>query len=141
MSDDKSPRLLAPGSFSDGQDQEDHGSPFMRIFGTDTPETLAARIYEEMRLIWGEQAARAAFVSVIKRKRGGRPARQQLQPNDQYMLDAYDLWSTAPGNDRNEKLNFARYWIRINNTTRQSPEAVKKHLDRLIKFVGRKPIV
>lgn len=141
MSDDRPPRLRSPGSFSDGRDQEDVGHPFALIFGSDTPVTLAARVYEQMRLIWGEQKTRAAFGSVIKRERGGRPASTVIQPNDQHMLDVYDLWSTVPGNDRKQKLKFSKYWIEKNGITRQSPDAVTKKLNRLLKVRGRKPIV
>lgn len=117
--------------------QLDHGSPFTRIFGTDTPKTLAARIYEEMCLIWGEQKARAALKSAIERGHEGRPARQRLEPNERFMLGVYELWSTVPGHRPDDKLGFARYWLE--KFGGQSLGAIRKQLDRLIEFADKNP--
>lgn len=121
----------------DQSGQVEHGSPFTRIFGTDSPKTLATRVYEEMCLIWDEQKVRTAFQSVLERNHEGRPARQRLEPSERWMLDAYELWSTVPGHSPDDKLGFAKYWHEKSGG--QSVAAIRKQLDRLIEFADKNP--
>ena len=121
----------------DQSGQVDHGSPFMRVFGADNAETLAARFYHEMCTIWSEKEVRSALKWAMTRTDGGRPARQRLEPFEKWTLGLYELWLKVPDRGSDDKLGFAKYMHE--KFGGQSVEAIRKQLDRLIEFADKNP--